>query len=135
MGELSEETERSRIGTHLLGDRPVQRALKLLRRGSAGARERQHERLVSLGTSEVAEHDRRVKRLRAVLGEVAGARIATATAAGGHKHDRATGLALGEDARELEQRRGARELGLGADGGSVTMSNDRDRAQSRGAGP
>ncbi len=74
------------------------------------------------------------ERLAVVLGEVGGARVAAAAAAGGDEHDRAARLALGEDARELEQGGGARELRRRARLGGVAMGDDHDRAHAGGAG-
>ena len=96
--------------------------------------ERQHERLVRDGAGEVAQHDRRVERPTPVPGEIGGAPIAAAAAAGGDEHDRATGLALGEHPRELQQRGRARQLGREPPRGSVAVGEDRDRAQPGRAG-
>ena len=64
---------------------------------------------------EVAEHDRRVERARRrVSREVGRARVTAAAAARRHEDDRAPGLARGEHARELEQRRRPRQFGLRA---------------------
>ncbi len=135
MGQEREVTRLARAGAHLLGDGGVERALQAFRGDPGNAREGEHKRLAGGGAGEVAKHDRRVERLRGAPGEVRGARVPTCAAAGRDEHDRATSLALREDACELDQRGGARKLGGRAARGRVAVGDDRDRAQSRGPGP
>ncbi len=60
--ELPERARRTRVDAGLLGDRRVDGALELERRGAEAVGERHDERLARARAGEVAEHDRRVER-------------------------------------------------------------------------
>ena len=119
--ELSEHARRPRVRARLVGDRVGDRALELQRRRAEAVGEAARTmRPARAGAGEVAEHDRRVEPgRRAGPGTSArascfGPRVAAAPAAGRDEHDRALRLACREHPGELEQRRGARQLGLRA---------------------
>ena len=116
VGQLPERARRAGIDAASLGDRVGDRPLQLQGRRA----ERRRSRGPRTGAAraragEVAEHDGGVERaVDAGRVEAAissrGAAVAAAAAAGRDQDDRPLRLPRGEDARQLEQRGGARQL-------------------------
>jgi len=123
---------RPRLGPQGPLDGPPQRDRRL----PVAVAPRHHPRLADLPPRHVAEDQQGVGQpaARLALGEGPQAGRAAGAARGRDEHDRLAHVAPAEDARQLEQRRGGRQLRAAAALGGVAVGGEHDPA-ARQAGP